>query len=347
MIENLKEAENSFSSIKEIKLSQISQDIFNQTEKKTKNKYYYLYRNGKKYILKRREKENSPKEMKREKNKKISPLEKQIRDKFHSKYVKMPYYYNTMVVSRLMHSINSHIVSLFKEFLIYDDIFEFLTKYYRNNKSSYLLRHIIDFYVTNNIIYPNYVILPEGNYIYRNIQQKQRIIDNQEENLKKKKKEKEKKNNFIKENKDKIDENIFNSNVMDSILNQTNTSEARKCFGINDNNSNEIEDNTTIQLLIDNIDKAEDIKKKNNIFQKKKLIRIVNNIKTNNNIDDKKENYFLKMCQYMNNNNLYFTVKSDNENIYKKISHKKAMLPKLLSTISHFKNISNENNISD
>ena len=352
MIENLKETENSFSSIKEIKfeikLSQISQDIFNQTQKKNKNKYYYLYRNGKKYILKRREKENSPKETKNKRNQKITPLEKQIHDKFHSKYVKMPYYYNTIVANRLMHSINSHVVSLFKEFLIYDDIFEFLTKFYRNSKSSYLLRHIIDFYVANNIIYPNYVILPEGNYIYRNIQQKQRIIDNQEKNLKKKKKEeKERKNNFMKENKDKIDENIFNSNIMDSILNQTNTSEARKFFGINDNSSNEIEDNNKIHLLIDNIDKAEDIKKKNNIFQKKKLIRIVNNIKWNNNIDDKKENYFLKMCQYMNNNNLYFTVKSDNENIYKKISHKKAMLPKLLSTISHFKNINNEDNISE
>ena len=347
MIENLKETENSFSSIKEIKLSQISQDVFNETQRKTKNKYYYLYRNGKKYILKRKEKENSPKEVKREKNQIITSLEKQIRDKFHSKYVIMPYYYHKIIISRLMHSINSHIVSLFKEFLIYDDIFEFLTKYYSNRKSNYLLKHIIDFYAANNIIYPNYVILPEGNYIYRNIQQKQRIIDNQEENLKKKKKEEKRKNNFIKENKDKIDENIFNSNVMDSILNQTNTSEARKCFEINDNSSNEIEDNNKIHLLIDNIEKAEDIKKKNNIFQKKKLIRIANNNELNNNIDNKKENYFLKMCQYMNTNNLYFTVKSDNENIYKKISHKKAMLPNLLSTISCFKNINNENNKSD
>ena len=187
MIENLKETENSFSSIKEIKLSQISQDVFNETQRKTKNKYYYLYRNGKKYILKRKEKENSPKEVKREKNQIITSLEKQIRDKFHSKYVIMPYYYHKIIISRLMHSINSHIVSLFKEFLIYDDIFEFLTKYYSNRKSNYLLKHIIDFYAANNIIYPNYVILPEGNYIYRNIQQKQRIIDNQEENLKKKK----------------------------------------------------------------------------------------------------------------------------------------------------------------
>ena len=348
MTEKPKEIENSSSSTKEIKSSQISLDIFKQTQNITKKKYYYLYKNGKKYILKKREKEmeNITKEIKEEKTPKITNIEMEIQKKFYSKYDKMPNYYNTFISSQLMHSMNSHIVALFKEYLIYDDIFEFLTKYYSNRKSNYLLKEIINFYITNNIIYPNYVILPEGNYIYRNIQQKQRIIDNQEENLKKKKKEEKNKNKIIQENKN--DEKVLNSKVMDSILNQTDTSEARNCFGIN-NNGDDDEDDNNINLLIDNIDKAENIKKKNNIFQKKKLIRIVNSNINSNNIsrnnkdnDNKKENYFFKMCQYMNNNNLYFTVKNINENIYKESSYKISMIPKLLSTISRYKNIDNK-----
>ena len=115
----------------------------------------------------------------------------------------MPDKYNSIIITRLMHSINSNIVAVFKEYLIYGDIYEFLTKYYNIKRSPSLLKDIIDFYIANNIIFPNYVILPEGNYIYRNIQQKQRIIDNQEENLKKKKKEEKRKNRTSTDEKQK------------------------------------------------------------------------------------------------------------------------------------------------
>lgn len=330
---NNKEKENSSSSIKIIKLNLLPLQLINQNQNKIKKKFYCLYKNGKKYIVKKKEKDSdSLKEIKYEKKVKINYLEKEIYYKFKQKYDKMCNNYNSIVTTRLIHNISSHVVALFKEYLIYGDIFEFLTKNYNLKKSTYLLKEIINFYISNNVIYPNYMILPEGIYIYKNIQHKQRIIDNQEENAKKKKKEND-------------EENILTSKVMDSILNQTNTSEARDCFGINNKSLNEIEENNKINILIEKINKIEkNINNKNNVFQKKKLIRI-----TNNN-QDLKENKFFQMCKYINKNNLYLTIKNDNLNdkyFYKKInsnkSNKKTKVGELFSTMTHYKN--NNNNL--
>ena len=299
MSDNIKETENSSSSLKEIKLSQISQDISNQNNYKIKKKFYCLYKKGKKLVVKKKEKDNNNnmKEIKNEENIKINYLENKIYNNFKTKYNNMPDKYNSIIITRLMHSINSNIVAAFKEYLIYGDIYEFLTKYYNIKRSPSLLKDIIDFYIANNIIFPNYVILPEGNYIYRNIQQKQRIIDNQEENLKNKNKNKEKTNK---------EENILTSKVMDSILNQTDTSEARNCFGLNNNSINDIDDDN-INLLIENIGKAEDINNKNQIFQKKKLIRIMNKE------IGKKKNNILAIYKPINKRNIDLTNKNKNE----------------------------------
>ena len=332
MSEKKKEIHNSSFSLPENKINNLIPSMFDLN--KTKKKFYYLYKNGTKYIVKQKEKgKKNLKEIKNDKSASTSAqnLERQIYYKFYSKYNKMPNNYNSYVINKIMHNINSHIVALFKEYLINGDIFEFLTKYYDLRKSSYLLKEIIQFYTLNNIIYPNYVILPEGNYIFRNIQQKQRIIDNQEENLKKKKDKEKDKDNNTDEDKD----NILTSKVIDSILNQTDTSEARKDFDINNNSKSEIEEYNKINSLIENIDKAEDLNNKNKIFQKK-LIRIVNK--------DVKGNAFFKMCHYINknNNNLYLTIKNNNIN-NKKVnifsnnnSPKKTNIGGIMSTLSRY-----------
>ena len=54
-----------------------------------------------------------------------------------------------------------------------------------------LLKKILDYYETNNIIYPNYTALYEGNYIFNNIEQKQKIIDRIEQKAKNKKEKKQ------------------------------------------------------------------------------------------------------------------------------------------------------------
>ena len=341
-----KETENSSCSSNENRLNNLLSDMIEQN--KQKKKLYYLYKNGTKYIVKKKEKgKNSFNEIKYNKNIKLNIIEKQINEKLISKYNSNPVIYNTIIVNRIMRNISCHIVAIFKEYLIYGEIYDFLTKYNNKRKSLYLLKEIIKYYIDNNIIYPNYMVLPEGDYIFKNIQQKQRIIDTQEENLRNK-------NN---KDKDKIndEDNILTSKVMDSILNQTDTSEARNCFGISNKSINE-NDDSQVNLLIENIDKAEDINNKKQIFYKKKLIRIVNN---NNDI---KGNTFFKMCKFINKNNfnLYFTLKNDDKNnnnnksnkelfekdmknTYSSFASKKSLVSELFSTISHHKNLGRNN----
>ena len=174
----------------------------------------------------------------------------------------MPERYNTFVTNRLMHNISCRIVAAFKEYLIYGEIYEFLTRYFNQRASLYFLKELIKYYVENNIIYPNYMILSEGVYLFKNIRQKQKIIDNQEEQLK----------NKIKD-KDNLDDedNVLTSRVMDSILNQTDTSEAKQCFGLSNQSINGNKEDNEVNKLIESINKAEEINNKKTIFYKKKL----------------------------------------------------------------------------
>ena len=282
--QNEKEINNSQASIKESKVSNLLKDGMEQH--KIKKKFYCLYKNGTKYIVKKKEKDVLSELKYRNINKDI--IEKKIHNNFILKYKKFSNNYNSIIAHRLVNNIDSHIVALFKDYLIYGDIYEFLTKYYNERSSLYLLNEILNYYKERNILFPKFSSLPEGIYMLRNIQQKQRILDNQEDNLRKKNKE----NNIYKNE----DENVLTSKVIDSILNQTDTSEARNCFGIEKNNIEDSENND-INLLIENINKIEDINNKNQIFQKK-IIRIIKNNK------DEKENDIFRMCEYINKNKL-------------------------------------------
>ena len=301
---------------------------------KTKKKFYCLYKNGIKYIVKKKGKEkerNTINGSKYNKNINIHALENIVHNKFITKYKRMPKYYNSYITHRLIHNINSHIVSIFKEYLIYGDIFEFLTKLYNKKRSLYLLKELLYYYITNNIIYPNYMVLPEGFYLFKNIQQKQRILDNQEENSKKKKKEKDE------------EEKILTYKVIESILNQTDTSEARNCFGL-DNNNIKGEEDQEINLLIEKINKIENNIDKNKIFQKKKLIRIINN-------KDLKKNNFNKLSQLINkrinNKILYYGDHNINANTnLNSEEEKKTVFGKLISAISCYEDDNKQINSS-
>ena len=317
----IKKKENSAACLNDNKVNNLLHEmlVFN----KTKKKFYCLYKKGIKYIVKKKGKEkekNTINGSKYNKNININALENIVHKKFIAKYKRMPKFYNSYISHRLIHNINSHIVSLFKEYLIYGDIFEFLTKLYNKKKSLYLLKELLYYYIENNIIYPNYMVLPEGLYLFKNIQQKQRILDNQEENSKKKKKEKNE------------EDKILTSKVIDSILNQTDTSEARNCFGL-DNNSIEGDDTQDINLLIETINKIENINDKNKIFQKKKLIRIINN-------KNLKNNNFIKLNQFIKkrNNNKNLNYGNYNKNIITQLNsgEEKNVLGELKLTISHY-----------
>ena len=87
---------------------------------------------------------------------------------------------NLKVINDLIYNEQAHIVSVFKDYLILDDINEFLKRFYeRDSESSVRLPKLCDFYNKYSQVFPNFVSLPESKYMFRNIQRKQRLIDEQ------------------------------------------------------------------------------------------------------------------------------------------------------------------------
>ena len=64
-------------------------------------------------------------------------------------------------------------VSRFKDFLIYDDVSEFMKRWYKKSESLARLPKVITFYETYSKVFPNYVNLPENKYMFKNIERKQ------------------------------------------------------------------------------------------------------------------------------------------------------------------------------
>ena len=64
-------------------------------------------------------------------------------------------------------------VSVFKDYLILDDINEFLKRYYIcQNESFVRLPKLCEFYEKYAQVFPNFIKLPESKYMFRNIQRK-------------------------------------------------------------------------------------------------------------------------------------------------------------------------------
>ena len=199
----------------------------------------------------------------------LNTIEKKVYKDFKYYYSNDKDFYNIKVINEIICNDNTHIVAVFKDYLINGDYSEFLQKFYKLKSSIESLPKIFEYYDSCSVIFPNYVILPESKYIYKNIQRKQRVIDNQQEL----EEEQEKiKNGLIKDEKD---DTVFTTQAYDSILNQTNTSLARKIFGANNIDIKE-ENDLSIDKLIKKIDKAE---KTSKYFLEKKVFNI--NLKKN------------------------------------------------------------------
>ena len=191
---------------------------------------------------------------------------------FLNKYAKPESYYNSIIIDHIIHNEPGHIVAEFKDFLILGDINEFLQNYYKAKESKYILPKIFEYYINCSVIFPNYVVLPESQYIYKNIQKKQKVIDIQQEQ--EDKEEKIKKGEMKQEKK----EDVFTTQILDSILNQTDTSGIRQYFGVS-NDGNSMGDH--LSKIIDGIqfyenNKISDLKPKNHLYKNYEKINLNN-----------------------------------------------------------------------
>ena len=145
----------------------------------------------------------------------------------------------------------------------------------------------------------------ESKYIYKSIRKKQKVIDNQQDQ--------EEKQEKIKKGDIKLDDNdeFFSSKTFNSILDQTNTSNVKMFFGINDTKN--IDANETPNNIVEKLEQAEKdaMIRKTNLIKNKKKIILESNISNDNSIMNAKTNNIINSN---NNSKLYYNSNINNNN---------------------------------
>ena len=165
---------------------------------------------------------------------------------------------NTYIIDNLIFNEKTHVVSVFKDYLIYDDNYDFFRKFYKIDESNRKLKKYLHYYEKYNITLPNYSSLPESNYIYHNIRMKQVLINKIQSHKNKEKLKKERKNDSSQLLDSENYEKVFNSHIYYSIFKKS-----EKClsiFGIdNENQSGKNEKSITISQIGDIINNINEI----------------------------------------------------------------------------------------
>jgi hypothetical protein len=92
--------------------------------------------------------------------------------------------YNVKVINDIIYNEATHLVSIFKDYLIYDDVSEFMKRYYAQFESLRRLPKVYSFYDKFAKVFPNYIgLAKENKYMFKNIERKQREIDEKQKNL--------------------------------------------------------------------------------------------------------------------------------------------------------------------
>ena len=245
--------------------------------------------------------------------------------------------YNIRMIEDILDNEETHLVAEFKDFLIMGDINEFMKKYYNISESKKYLPKICDYYLKSSLIFPNYVTLGESKYIYKNIRKKQKLIDIQQEQDDKKKENK--KGNSESESND----DFFSSKTLNSILQQTNTSNVKIIFGIGDcdngkqNKNSKIDIDETPNKIIENLEEVEkELKEKNkDIKENANKNKTCNKVEHNLNNKCKKYIYIKERNKNLNLLNINNTNSKTNSNkssgLYKKSNSKKRVINNYLS----------------
>jgi hypothetical protein len=241
----------------------------------------------------------------------MKKIEERIYHLFHLKYEIKEDTYNLNMIDNIIFNEKSHLVAKFKDYLIIDDEYEFLKRYYNEDEAKTKLKKFLKYYHEYSLFFPNYSLLPESEIIYRNINLKQNIIDNIQN-----KNSNNNNNNNSGDNKNSL---LFNSKVYNSIIKESTNCLSILSYDKETNCNNEDENKNAsiagINELINNFEKIDlNLKYKNeedmkNIKQNKNLNIDLNNINNANN---------------WNNNIIYTKKRTPNNSINKKNSNKRA-----------------------
>ena len=203
------------------------------------------------------------------------------------KYNTTPSFYEKFQILLLMENANTHLVSVFKDYLLFDDMTEFFKEYYISKDIYPRLKTIYDYYESSSYLFPNYTAIDEGKYIYRNIIRKQKLIDYLEDLEDKKKEKEEKRKNRKKQSHNEESSSyieVFDTKVYDNIRKETgNDSKINELFCVENKENNDYDSFASIAKL------TEMIKEKDKEINKGKKENNTN-FNTNNNLNKKSNN---------------------------------------------------------
>jgi len=192
-----------------------------------------------------------------------------IKENLKKKYIPSQDTYNSKVITELVYNENTHIVVTFKDYLIYDEITEFLKRSYAYSESTNRLSKILDYYNKYSKVFPNYAVIQERKHMFNNIEWKQHAIDEKYKYLHDNKKKKTNNNpDESVENKIFTTGFLHDLNKTDSILGQShnidsnNHSDNEDSFG--ESSFYKKESNTRIQNYI----KTQETIRKNGKYDK-------------------------------------------------------------------------------
>ena len=224
--------------------------------------------------------------------------------KLFKKYTSGKFSFSKISINHLIYNDTCEIVARFKDFLIYDDNTEFIRRFYQGEESFPRLKKILVFYETYSKIFPNYLVLKENKYLYRNIRKKQKMINAINE-IKKEERENKKKLGIKNEKGDgnfKKNE-LFTKQIKDEIkIFQKNLSGKiyKNSFDTDNQNDDEtlLINNNSISISILN---WKEFEKKN--FDK--LKDKDNNANIDSFINNKTDESITKMLGILNDNKIY------------------------------------------
>ena len=255
----------------------------------------------------------------------LTKIIKNISKLFHTKYSEVNMKYEHNIIDNIIYNEKSHIVATFKDLLIIDDTGEFFKRYYLKEESDIRLKKFYEYYALYSKIFPNYTAFLEGKYLYLNIQRKQRMIDLIEKMELEKKKNEEKSHSYGSDSESK--ENVFNTDVINSILNGTNNESINYLFDIDKNDALQDEEifGKDVNDLLEEINKYE-YKGSNNGTDNKI-------IKLNKNRNEKSNNIiiFNKAIKYNNQLDNNFNYYNKNKDINRIETYKDTVVNKNIS----------------
>ena len=128
-------------------------------------------------------------------------LEHMSHIKLYLKYSSYAYNYSNIIINKLVYNSTCSVLSKYKDFLILNNKKEYIYHFYSKHELYNKLKTICFFYEKKTRSFPNYFILYESKYIYKNIRKKQKMIASF---------------NILKNNNNMIKEYEINNNCFDN-----------------------------------------------------------------------------------------------------------------------------------